>query len=255
MDGRELERLVELSIDGELDPADEATLSQELESSEVRDRVERERRFHDRLRQKLQVDPCPTPVDLKARVVSRIRSEDLVRRAGPWGRITAGTLAVATLVVVSIATTQHHLDPEEVVSKHLLQLRPEIRARGDSEEIRQLFNERLGFPIRLPQVSHRNPNVRFVGARVDEIKNREAAYLIYELRGSRVSVFVYGGEGDLTLPTAGVRKRVNGLRVEGGKHRNSNFVEFRSPSGLQVVMVSEVDMEVLLDMVEAFSKS
>jgi len=255
MDGRELERLVELSIDGELDPADEATLSRELEAPEVRARVDRERRFHDQLKEKLQVDSCPTPVDLRARVVHRLRCEDLVQEARPCGRITAATLAVATLGVASFASSRSQLDPEEVVSKHSLQLRPEIRAHGDSEEIRRVFDERLGFPIRLPKVSRRNPNVRFVGVRVDEIKNQQAAYLMYDFRGSRVSVFVYGGEGDLTLPSAGVNTEVDGMEVEGGKHRNYNFVEFRSPSGLQVVMVGEVDMEVLLDMVEAFTKS
>ncbi|MEM1024692.1 MAG: hypothetical protein AAGD10_04740 [Myxococcota bacterium] len=255
MDGRELERLVELSIDGELDPADEATLSRELEAPDARARFERERSFHDQLRLKLQVDSCASPQDLRARVVHSLRSEEQSRAAGPWGRATAGTLAVATLVVGSIAISERKLDPEEVVAKHILDLPPTHRVHGDSEEIRRLFAESLDFPLEVPRLSAQDPNVRFVGARVDEVENHDAAYLIYDHRGSRVSVFVYGGEGELSLPSPEVRTRVDGLEVEGGRHRNVNFVEFRSTSGLQIVMVSQIDIETLLDMVEAFSKS
>lgn len=230
MEGHEVEQLVELSLDGELDREDEAELRRRLDSDPEQSKTyHRERRFKDNLQKRLRdatVD-CPTPSHLRAAVSERIEVEEVRVRGLGWGRSVAASLAVAGLVVISWVTVQEEFDPEGLVSVHSTNPPPDVRPRGNPTTVKAFFRNRLGFDVPVPRLERSIPNLRLVGARLAHIKDREAAYLMYEKRGARISVFAFPKPGGLRQPEHFVPDDVDGRRILTGRHRGYNVSYFQ----------------------------
>jgi anti-sigma factor RsiW len=254
MDGHEVERYVELSLDGELEPADEAEFHALLaQQPETRRFEKRERCFQSQLRARLREASSDnaTPAELRTRVLQRIRTEDMEVRARPWGRAVAATLAVSALIIVSWSGSGLVLDPEEPVAKHSQNRPPEIRARGNPAEATQFFEKHLGVPVPVPRLERAHPHVRLVGVRLDSISNQDAAYFMYDHRGARISVFAVPGDRRWSPPPSFRPRTVGDHMVSTGQHRGYNVLAFdRGP--LQYFMVSDVDSDQLVELATGF---
>ncbi|MGF1509341.1 MAG: anti-sigma factor family protein [Myxococcota bacterium] len=256
MDGREVERFVEFSLDGELEPGEAAELGARInESPEAKALFQRELQFRSRLKQSLRTasSDCQTPDQLKERVVARLRTEDLGTRAPAWGRMLAVTLTVSALVVVSWSTSGPALDPEEPVAKHSQNRPPEYRPRSNLEEASRFFERHLGYPVPVPRLDQHHPHVRLVGVRLDNISNRDAAYMMYDHRGARISVFAVPkprNEGRVA-PASFISRQVGGRAVVAGQHRGYNVVSF-DQGAFQYLLVSDVDRDELMELVAGF---
>lgn len=73
----------------------------------------------------------------------------------------------------------------------------------DSQRITQWFRNKVDFPVRLPQFGA-DKQANLLGGRIAHVQDRRAAYLLYEIDGTRLSVLVFDGEG-LTIPSDKIR--------------------------------------------------
>ncbi len=249
MDCREVDRLADLSLDGETELPEQAEVEGHLVAcTHCRAKHEGRSWFHNRLRAKLREssDELAAPTSLKLQIATQLRVQD---RHGPaslrWGRAVPATLALGTVVILSwtMSSTGSTLDPEEQVAHHSRNLPPEVRGR-DGEKLEQLFQRNLRYPVRVPRLSQPNDpsgaTVQLVGGRLSNIKNRDAAYIMYDDRGARISLFAYPIDGQVNLPKDFQEQRVGNRSMMVGKHRGYNVVAWASGDVLYS-LVSEVD--------------
>jgi anti-sigma factor RsiW len=252
MDCRDLDRLAELSLDGETDLAEQAEIEAHLERcTECREKVEARGRVLSTIRRKLceSSDEVLAPHALRAQISTQLRVQD--RQATPvrMSRMVPATLALGTIAVMtwSFSFQKPTLDPEEPVAHHSRNLPPEVRAR-DGERLEQLFQRNLRYPVRVPRVAPpSSPTVQLVGGRLSNIQNRDAAYIMYDDRGARISLFSYPVDGAISMPNDFAERRVGGRTMMVGKHRGYNVVAWESRDVLYS-LVSEVDPSELLDL-------
>jgi hypothetical protein len=257
MDGDDVERLVELSLDGELGPSEEADLAAQITGSpEARDLARRTKRFHLGLRDKLREasKDTMTPPDLEHRVVYRLRCESEGAREArrPWGRAVVATLAVAVVVVAGWSTSAEVMDPEDLVERHSSNRPPELRPRGSLDETNQFLRSHLGFLVHVPEI--REPHVRLVGVRLAQLRNHEAAHVMFDHRGARISMLAFPRPSRLRPPAGFTTRVVSGREVVVGQHRGYNLVAF-AEGDVAYALVSVLDREQLLSLVSGFRPS
>lgn len=250
MDAGEVERLADLSLDGELDPEEEVRLRAELAASpESRLAFERRSWFQSQVRSRLRDsdEHTPMPHGLRSRVCAQLMCVE--ESPGPRWRWLPATAAVVVIGVLSwTIETNRVLDPEEAVLRHVKSLPPEVRALGSAAPILDFLRDNLEGPIRVPQFDPNYGRVRLVGARLDNLSDRDAAYIMYDQRGARISLFAipYGREvANLADFTA---RSVDGRIVHVGRHRGYSVVAW-GQDGVLYSLVSEVDTEELVRLV------
>jgi anti-sigma factor RsiW len=97
----------------------------------------------------------------------------------------------------------------------------------------------------VPRLSQSNErggaSVQLVGGRLSNIKNRDAAYIMYDDRGARISLFAYPTDGNrVSVPSDFQERQIGNRSMMGGKHRGYNVVAWESGDVLYS-LVSEVD--------------
>lgn len=77
---------------------------------------------------------------------------------------------------------------EDVVRRHSSEHPAEVD--GPPQQVVGWFRGKLEFPVRPVEFDHRQ-HVRFVGARISNVRDRDAAAFYYEVHGHRVTVMVF----------------------------------------------------------------
>lgn len=251
MDAQELERLAALSVDGELDPREDAELQQLLAGDpRCRALFEAQLRNQEALRDKLQAADCTCccPDDLATRIHTQLSREARGRAGLPWRRALPATLAVALLAVLVLASSGTCPYTDRVVRAHSLSPPAEVRALDGPSEVQRFLDRNLRFQVTLPRLPPAPRGPRLVGARLLTLTEAPAAYLIYDQGGARVSCFVFSrrpfGAGVLTQTQVGGRD----LRV--GRMHRYNVVSW-DDAELTYVLVSDVDLEELQQLASA----
>lgn len=226
MQCREAERLVDLSLDGEVTPREQAELDVHiLECPRCRERSAAHRWMHGSIRAKLQdsYEGLGAPGALKTRVQAELRDAHRQTRAGAWRVALPLAMAVAVVAILSwTRSTAPTLSPDEAVVHHTRNVLPEVRARGSAREVERFIERRLGRAFAVPAPEDRN--LRLVGARVSSLGEDEAAHFMYDHRGARVSVFANVKRGAMTVPSSFERRFVHGQPILVGRHRGYNLV-------------------------------
>ena len=250
MDAREVERLADLSLDGELDPEEEVRLRAELAASpESRRAFEQRSWFQAKVRDRLRdsVDGTPVPIGLKNRVCARLTEEESQHsRWRPW----LPAAAVVLLVGLHAWTFDGNgvLDPEEAVRHHVKSPPPEVRALGSTAPIVEFLRENLDHRIRVPQFHPVRGQVRLVGARLDNLSRRDAAFIMYDQRGARISLFAIPCGRSVPAMSNFRARQVGDRRLMVGKHHDYSMVIW-GEEGVLYSMVSAVDSEELVRLV------
>lgn len=251
MDCRDVERLAELSLDGEIDGKEQADLEVHLARCPACSRMVGARKWYQvQVRAKLQAstDEQPVPANLKNRIAATIQHEDKTTKSFPWRRAaTVSVAACAILVGTWSSTGEATLDPEEPVSRHAKNLPPEVRARGSEREVRQFFEKTLNYHVAVPRPTRPTSNVRLVGARLSNIDNRDAAYVMYDQRGARISLFAYPKPHRFAMPSGFEERVVHGQHLRIGRHRGYNLVSWSSGQ-MVYALVSDVDADELVEL-------
>lgn len=141
-------------------------------------------------------EPAPTVLAMKPR--------------GQWLRhawVAAPLAAAIGLVVVvpnfTVAPASSDVLPvvEQTVDWHSGNFPIEVTG-PDAQGVTRWFRDKVDFPVRLPHFDSRRATL--LGARLAHVQDRRAAYVVYEVDGTRLSVMMFDGQG-LTVPSDQIR--------------------------------------------------
>lgn len=250
MDCCDLDRLLPAYADGEFTDSDDAEIEAHLsDCSSCRDEVAALLAFRCFLQQKAGDAPIAAPQALKERIqrdVARERGRDQVRRFSLYSAMAAGLMAVAS---AGYLFADGRAEPPELmlldaVDKHARALPVEVTpAVGDVES---WFRGKVDFRVRAPKF--RDPTApRLVGARLANVRDRQAAYLVYggEDSDRRTTLLVF--PGTLDLP-AGKRTHVGGRDVVMANQRGYNVAVWQQ-RGIVYSLVSDLDETDMIQLV------
>jgi len=237
MNCSETERLLPIYADGEFDAGECAEIELHLlECRSCRQKVEELVAFRNFVRSHAgAVTPAPDSLRMRVRrSIARQRSIDNLRRFAAYSAVAAGLAVVATAGYV--AKGDRHLpQPQELVvdavDKHARALPLEVTpAAGDVES---WFRGKVNFNVRAP-VFDAPGAPKLQGARLANVRDREAAYFVYGEESSprRMTLLLFPGE-DLDIPEGDKRILV-------ANERGYNVALWRK-QGIVYSLVSDLD--------------
>ena len=159
--------------------------------------------------------------------LSRGESESVVDNATPAEREAPAA--------VHAGAGSEELDPgpiiKEAVIWHRRHLPLEVIGPSD-RRVRRWFDGKVNFPVRLPRFNRKNPGkVNLLGARLSQIRDRQAAYVIYEAEGSKLSVMVFNPN-----PRKRVIRNIKNVRSKPTPRRP---IYFQNAGGYNVAVVED----------------
>lgn len=251
MDCREAERFVDLHLDGEIEGMDGALLDAHLASCTTCRTSFRARgaaAIHVKSKLREAVEETRTPLALRTRIVARVNADSRAERFG-WGRAVPATLGLSMIAALSWSwTAGPPLVPEEAVSRHSGNPPPEVRAEGDgSTRVQRFLRQNLRYPVSVPRFTDRNPNVKLIGARLSNFDDHQAAYMMYDHRGARLSVFAYPKPARPSRPNGFREVRVGSRELLVGQRRGYNVVAWER-GDVVYSMVSDLDPRELVEL-------
>lgn len=146
---------------------------------------------------------------------------------------------LATFLVSRVSFSPVALD---IVSKHQRNLPVEVT--GGADQLRQWYRDKVDFPVKPPQLG----KAALRGGRLANVKDRQAAYLLYDADGTKVSVFIFD-PGDLPLE-AHKKARIGNREVYLDQERGYNVAIYRD-QGVGYAVASEMDPDAMLKLVSS----
>ncbi len=251
MDCREAERFGQLELDEEIEAADCAELERHVEHcARCRESLDRERRFQARLQGHLRLaqEQQTMPEGARERLLGALAAEE--RRGFPVGRAAAVAAGVFVLIGLSYGGSEQPTIFEESVERHSSNLPPEVRSLAGGEEVRRFLERNLRHPVAVPEPARPDLPVRLVGARLSSIKDHDVAYVMYDHRGAKMSLFAVPTQETPRDPP-GFQRRIVGDRVMWvGTKRGYNVVAWKD-RGTFYSLVSDVDPSELVEVAGA----
>lgn len=131
------------------------------------------------------------PAALRNRIARSIaREAKPMQTWRQWAvRALPAAMAVGLMATFAVSKLQWSPVAADVVAKHQRNLPIEVSGAGGSEQVRRWYEDKVGFPVRPPQFHNESATLR--GGRLASIGDKQAAYLVYDMNGNKVSVFVF----------------------------------------------------------------
>jgi anti-sigma factor RsiW len=255
---------IDAYIDGELDDRDSGELEAHLsDCDQCRQIVEHQSALKDAVSRCLSDSERQAPSELRDRIEDAVRSEAdasagwLQRAANRnrWQWVAAGLPMVAGVAMMVWLMSAMTVAPaasgqvpavEQTVNWHKANYPVEVRGPG-AKQVTNWFRGKVDFPVRLP--SFQGKDVTLVGGRIAQIQNHHAAYVAYDIDGSRVSVMVFHGGKDLKVPKSQIRKV--GDRHVALMNSNGYEVAMIQDAGLTYTLTSDLAESALLEVVRS----
>ncbi len=203
MNCRELDSLLHAYLDDELVDGERVTVEAHLSGcASCAQQAEIQRHNLSLIRTRAKEGTPVAPVVLKARLhgqIQALESRHRYRRAAQWSAAAASVVVLAALGDQQWHAWQRRLFIEEAARRHARQLPLEMQ--GQPEVLEAWFGGKLDHRVTVP----RFPNATTAGARLLNVRDREAAYIRYDApRGSsgephHLGLFVFDDAGDLNL--------------------------------------------------------
>jgi len=114
---------------------------------------------------------------------------------------------------------------------------------ADADAVSAWFQGKVDFPVVPPRFS--DPEIRLVGGRLTHVRDQDAAYLGYDVRGHRLSLLVVPAG---RLPFGGERLYAVGGRNVFVSHRAGLTYAVLSRDGLVYALVSDLDAVSLVEL-------
>jgi anti-sigma factor RsiW len=122
-----------------------------------------------------------------------------------------------------------------------------VEVSGGSEQVKQWFNGKVQFPVRVPHLC-KQAACELRGGRLASIGDKQAAYFVYEINGDKVSVFVFDAN-DLPIETR--RKAiVRDREVYFDQEHGYNVALFRD-RGVGYAIASDLDQDQMMKLVSS----
>lgn len=245
----EVERFCDAYLDGEFAEMDAADLERHLAACAVcGERVRFQSEFKSALRR---AAPRPSATEaLRGRIKVALDGEPVPPvpiEVARWKQIAyrLAPAVAAAAVVGGLAWSAEPFSPvvEDAISKHQRDL--PIEVRGKPDDVRAWLSDKVPFAMRLPRFA---PQAVLVGARLANVRDRDAAYLVYNVGGERVSVMVFD---PANLPMATQRRRLVGhssVYLDGD--RGFHVVFYRN-RGIGYAVTSGMDEDRMIQLVSA----
>lgn len=262
-------------VDGELDAAPLIEFEQHLDAcADCRGELALARLMKQGVRA-LPVEAAPE--GLKRRVLHALDDEAEGATHGGLAWPRAGVLAAAASVALAIGAAWRTQQPTpsashaqqdatlaadaapfgllgDIVARHTDQLPTDIAA-APPEQITTWFQGKVAFRVR--SVEFAEPRVRFVGARVSQIGNQQAAKLYYSVGNSRLTTVVFQPPASLeraladerTLARWGAHRKHFGSRVVTYHSVHGYTVPIFEHDGIAYAFTSDLDQRSLLHLV------
>jgi len=191
MNCREFGAHVDPYVDGELGVSE--TLAADTHTAECarcRGLAERARQFRQLLRRQPRES---APPEFRARLVAQVRRSARVSALRPWVLVP---VAAAAMLVLAVLAGGRIFTPEseivaQLVDKHIAYAQLESPAEfvsADQRAVRDWFVQHAGLRVTVPDYSL--AGIRLVGARIADVDERRAAYVLYEKGHTLLSIFI-----------------------------------------------------------------
>ncbi len=244
-DCAEVERTVDVYLDRELADEDRVELERHVAGCEACARLVREQAaFKARFRAAASVR-ARLPQGMRARI--RHSLEHAQPTLPRWRRVSmalAPAAAAALALSAGWSSTRTRTSPvaEAAIWRHTQDL--PIEVSGGDDVVRDWFSHKVRFAVHPPRL----PNAALVGARLANLRDRDAAYLVYRADGARVSVFVFD-PSNLAL-VAPRRREAAGQEIYFQGERGYNVALFRH-GGVGYAFASDLDEDHLVQLVSS----
>lgn len=163
-------------------------------------------------------DPPKAPESLRTNILTMLEQEQQhklraaktkqpLHRIGLMAAPAAAVLLASALIlpaftIAPAAASKHTPITSQTIEWHKGNLPLEVKG-PDAKTVSRWFTGKVNFPVRLPKFAGKKSKI--IGARLAHIQDRRAAYVLYDVDGSRLSVMMFQGK-DLKVPSAKVRK-------------------------------------------------
>jgi anti-sigma factor RsiW len=258
MNCHEFQLFSDAYVDDEFSDRERAEIEAHLrECDGCRTQVESKIRFKEQFKEVLGEETAPD--SLRERIVEGIDQVELESKRGASRHPMVRYAMVGSALAASVTLVIFFLPSLTVVPASSEQV-PVVEStidwhRGDfpievtgpqAHDVARWFHGKVDFPVRLP--TFQSDRVQLVGGRIAHVKERRAAYALYDVDGSRLSVMIFHGD-DFKVPTDKIR-RVAGRDVA---LLNSYGYEVAvlQDDGITYTMTSDLPEQELLDLVGA----
>jgi anti-sigma factor (TIGR02949 family) len=194
MNCAEVDKFIHAYIDGEFADEDRVEFERHLaECQRCREAARFEVEFKRALRHALPRPPLPP--GFRARIVDEIARAPAPGRR--WFRVVYPSAAFAAAAAVTMVFVWRGPPPapaeappvvEESIHRHAGNLPVEV-VGPDGQRVASWFRGKVDVPVQAPQLMPVGADL--LGGRVSHLRDRQAAHLIYTLRGKKVSVLVF----------------------------------------------------------------
>jgi anti-sigma factor RsiW len=238
-----IQRFADTYLDGEFGDRERVEFEAHLEGCETcRDKVREQAAWHRGIR-----DAGPherAPAALRNRVQRAIaRDAQPVR---PWRRFSTRAVPLAAVggILATLMFSKVHWSPvaADVIAKHQRNL--PIEVSGGVDQLKRWYAGKVDFPVRPPRL----PHAALRGGRLSDIGERQAAYLVYDVGGNKVSVFIFD-PGNESLESQ--RKAIiDNHEVYFDQERGYNVAMYRD-RGVGYAIASDLDSGQMYKLVSA----
>lgn len=244
----EVQRFLQAYLDDEIDGEDRILIAAHLHSCEACKRVAQfERTFKQRLKEGIGEGEAPPWLRQKVQraLVDNDPSEEPL--AFKWLRLLIPA-AVAALMLIGVLVSKRLEVPrsavlaDQSIDWHRRHLPMDVTGPSP-DTVRQFFSDKVPFAVRPPVF--RQPDTRLVGARLANIFQHQAAYVVYRVGNRRVSVFIFDSAA---LRPKGSPTRVGDREVHWHRRRGYNVGIYNS-RGTGYMVASDLERKQLVNLI------
>jgi anti-sigma factor (TIGR02949 family) len=177
----DLDSVVYPYLDGELEEVDRKDFEDHLSScASCAGRVGGEAAFHGALRRSVRVQRAPAPEALRAMLHAGIQREHRRVQILSWARWGGAALlaAAASAAWLELRPAPPDLMGDEAALRFQRRLPLEVTVHRH-EQVEAWFDDKLDWRVPVPRL----PNAQLTGARLSNVREHEAAYIVYEAPG------------------------------------------------------------------------
>ena len=241
-----ISRFVDTYLDGEFAETDRAEFEGHLGECETcRAKVRVQAEWKQAIKAAAPREQAPAALRNRvARSIARESKPMLSWRA--WAvRAMPAAAAVGMLATFMISKVQWSPVAADIVAKHA-KMTP-LEVSGGNDQVRKWYADKVDFPVRVPQLCHQ-ATCSLRGARLSSIADKPAAYLVYDVNGDKVSVFIFDAT-DMPIETR--RRQVIGNReVYFDQEHGYNVALFRD-RGVGYAIASDLDQDQMMKLVSS----
>lgn len=145
---------------------------------------------------------------------------------------------------------------QEAVTWHQRDVPVEVTGPSD-RRVRRWFHGKVNFPVRLPRFENNHVSeVNLLGARLSNVREKQAAYVIYEANGSKLSVMVFNRSRN-NHPARRAARKADVVRAAAMRrpvyfqNANGYNVAVVEDNGVTYSITSELPREEMVELVDA----